>query len=94
MRSLGRAARYLLIAVLILCAADWCVFEVRMMRGVGLGSLPVDQYLKTALKGGKEEYDYLGTNNENCAHAILPQYAASQWNPPCWWLRRHSSQWQ
>ena len=94
MRSLRRAAKYLIIAVLVLCAGDWCVFEARLSRGTGVASLPVDQYLKTPLKGGKEEYDYLGSGSQNCARALLPQYAASQWNPPCWWVARHGVRWQ
>jgi hypothetical protein len=90
----GNAAKYLLIALIVLYAADAGVFEVRLSRGAGLQSIPVDQFLKTPLKGQKMEYDYLGTGNENCANALFPQYAASQWNPPCWWLKRHNVSWQ
>jgi hypothetical protein len=90
----GRLAKYLLIGLAIFIIADWCAFEVRLMRGSGLASQQVDQYLKTPLKGEKLEYDYLGSASENCARAVFPQYAASQWNPPCWWLARHSVSWK
>jgi hypothetical protein len=88
------AASYLLITLVVLYAVDAGVFEVRLSRGAGLQSIPVDQFLKTPLKGQKAEYDYLGTGNENCARALFPQYAASAWNPPCWWLKKHSVNWQ
>ena len=90
---LRRTAKYLAIGLALLYAADWGVFEVRLLRGVGLRSIPVEQYLKTSLKGSKTEYDYMGTADTNCARAIFPQYAASQWNPPCWWLERHRQKW-
>ena len=94
MRILGAAAKYLVIAVAILYALDWTVFEARRLRGNGMGSVPVDQFLATTLKGNKAEYDYLGTTNQNCSRTLFPQYAASLWNPPCWWLERHKASWQ
>lgn len=83
-----------MISLAILYALDWSVFEARRMKGTGMGSMPVDQFLATTLKGNKAEYDYLGTANQNCSHSLLPQYAASNWNTPCWWLARHSTSWQ
>jgi hypothetical protein len=59
------------------------------MKGVA-----VEQYLATPLKGNKAQYDYMGTANENCARTMFPQYAASTWNPPCWWLEHHPQRWQ
>jgi hypothetical protein len=92
-RMLRATTKYLLIGLALLYVADWSVFEIRLMRGVGLSSVPVEQYLKTPLKGSETEYDYMGTADENCARAIFPQYAGSRWNPPCWWLQRHKQQW-
>jgi len=91
---LGQAAKFLLIGLLILYFVDWSVFEVRRMRGTAMGTVAVEQYLQTPLKGSKAEYDYLGTANQVCSRTLLPQYAASQWNSPCWWLERHKAQWQ
>ena len=62
-RILKQAAKYLLIGLALLYAADWSVFEARFMLGAGLASVPVEQYLTTSLKGGKAEYDYVGTAN-------------------------------
>jgi hypothetical protein len=94
LRYLGKAAKYLLISFVLIYAIDWAVFEVRLSRGAGLQNIAVDQFLTTPLKGQKTEYDYLGTAPENCALALFPQYAASQWNPPCWWLKRHNVTWK
>jgi hypothetical protein len=91
---IAKAVKYLLMVTVILYAVDWCVFEVRYMRGAGISSVQVDQFLKTPLKGSKAEYDYLGTGNQNCALAGFPQYAGGQWNAPCWWLKRHAVSWQ
>jgi len=93
-RILAEAAKYLLIVLAILYALDLGVFQVRRMRGTGMGTVSVDQYLATSLKGNKAEYDYLGTANQNCSRSLFPQYAASNWNPPCWWLESHKASWQ
>jgi hypothetical protein len=94
LQYLGRTAKYLLVALVILYASDWAVFEIRLARGAGMASVPVEQYLQTQLKGGKDEYDYLGSTDESCSRTALPQYAASAVNPPCWWLKRHNQRWQ
>jgi hypothetical protein len=93
-RVLGEASKYLLITFAILYALDWTVFEVRHMSGGGMGTVMVEQYLSTNLKGNKAEYDYLGTANQSCSRTLFPQYAASAWNSPCWWLERHKTSWQ
>jgi hypothetical protein len=90
----GKAAKYALIGLAILYLLDWSVFEVRRMRGTAMATVAVEQYLQTPLKGSKAEYDYLGSSNQSCARSLLPQYAASTWNPPCWWLAQHKAQWQ
>jgi hypothetical protein len=41
------------------------------------------------LKGGKTEYDYLGTANVPCAVALFPHGGKD----PCWNLRRNPNQW-
>lgn len=93
-RIVGKAARYVFIGAAIVYAADWSVFELRMARGTALGRVTVEHYLRTTLKGNKEEYDFLGSEEESCSRSLLPQYAASDWNPPCWWLARHRMRWQ
>lgn len=92
--TLGKGAKCFLIGLTILYAADWSVFEARRARGTAMGSVPVEQYLQTPLKGNKAEYDYMGTTDQACSHTLFPQYAASQWAVPCWWLARHKARWQ
>jgi hypothetical protein len=88
------AAKSLVIAAMILYLGDLIVFHIRQARGSGMGKIPVEQYLATPLKGSKAEYDYMGTEDESCGHALFPQYAGSSWNPPCWWLQHHNQRWQ
>ena len=85
-----RVALSLLVAVLALWVGDWAVFRVQAARGHGYDSVQVEQYLATALKGNKEEYDYLGQTQVSCARALFPHGGT----PPCWWQRRHHQQWE
>jgi hypothetical protein len=93
-KILGFVAKYLVLSLALLYALDWGAFEVRQVRGSGMSSIAVDQYLATPLKGSKAEYDYLGTANQRCSRTMFPQYAESAWNPPCWWVSEHKEQWQ
>ncbi|HVM92097.1 MAG TPA: hypothetical protein VMT67_04750 [Terriglobales bacterium] len=94
MRILSQAAKYLVITAVVLYALDFGIFQVRRIRGMGMATVSVDQFLSTNLKGNKAEYDYLGTSSQPCARALFPQYAASTWNQPCWYLQRHNTTWQ
>ena len=88
------AFKYLLLVLMLWYVADWGILEIRLWRGAGMGSVPVEYYLQTPLKGQKIEYDYVGTANQNCSHSLFPQSAGSQWNAPCWWVDRHRQRWQ
>jgi hypothetical protein len=89
-----RLLQRIAIAVLALAAAvyvvDYTTWFVRNTHGNAMGSIPVDTYLATPLKGNKAEYDYLGTAPQPCARALFPHGGA----PACWWLARHTSQWE
>jgi DNA mismatch repair protein MutH len=89
-RRLGRAVTWLIVLVAILYAGDWIVLRMKVARGTAFGSVPVNQFLATPLKGNKVEYDFTGTVLETCSRSIFPQ----QGNPACWWLQRHTSQWE
>lgn len=88
-RILGRLLELILIAVALLYFIDWAVLRVKDAHDAGYGTVQVDRYLFTPLKGHKVEYNYMGTTARPCTHAIFPHGAA-----PCWWLARHSSQWE
>lgn len=87
---LGQVAKIILLAAVLLWVSDWAVFRIRAARGTGFDSVQVQEYLSTALKGDKQEFDYLGTAQVSCARALFPHGGA----PACWWLRRHTTQWQ
>lgn len=87
---LERAALAVLVAALALWAGDWAVFRVQAARGHGYDSVQVEEYLSTALKGNKEEYDYLGQAQVSCARSLFPHGGAM----PCWWQRRHRQEWE
>lgn len=87
---LERTAIAGLVALLVLWAADWAVFAWRTAHGEAYESVEVQEYLSTALKGNKNEYDYLGTAQVNCARSLFPHGGAA----PCWWQRRHTQEWE
>ena len=94
MRILEKILRYTAIALILLFFADWVVFAVRRSRGGGMGSVSVEQYLATPLKGNKAEYDFVGMVDQTCSRTIFPQYGGGTWNTPCWYLQRHHQRWE
>jgi hypothetical protein len=88
-RILWIAIRVLIAALIVVYLVDWAVLRIRMTRGTAYGTIQVDQYLSTPLKGNKDEYDYLGRASVACSHSIFSHGA-----PPCWWVERHKSQWE
>jgi hypothetical protein len=92
--KLKKIALGVLLAAVALYVLDWAAFELRRARGGGLQPVAVDEFLSTQLKGSATEYDYLGAATRNCAQALFPQYANGTWNPPCWYLTKHTDQWK
>lgn len=80
----------LLAAAMLVYLIDQVVFQVRVKHGAGYRVVQVNQFLATPLKGQKEEYDLMGTIPVTCARSLFPQPGA----PACWWLERHTAQWQ
>ena len=69
---------------------DWVLLRIRVSRGTAYEVVQVNQLLATPLKGNKVEYDLMGTVPVTCSRSLFPQ----QGNPACWWLKRHTSQWE
>ena len=88
-RILWIVFRVLIVTLIIIYLADWAILRIRMTHGTAYGTVQVDQYLSTPLKGNKDEYDYLGTVQVSCPRSIFPHGAA-----PCWWRERHKSVWE
>ena len=84
--------RWLLRVVLVLVAGfvaiyagDWAVFK---LRGSPQSSVTVNRYVTIPLKGNKQEFDYLGSQDVPCSMSLFSQAGLS----PCWQLRRHTNQ--
>jgi hypothetical protein len=89
----GRLVQLVIVlAVLLglLYVGDWLVLRIRISHGTAYGVVQVNQFLATPLKGNKVEYDLMGTVPTTCSRSIFPQ----QGYPACWWLKRHTSQWE
>ena len=89
-RRLGRALVVLAVLLVLLYVGDWLVLRVRVSHGTAYRVISVNQFLATPLKGNKVEYDLMGTVPVTCSRSIFPQ----QGNPACWWLEKHTSQWE
>lgn len=90
LKVLEQTAKIVMVTAVVLWLGDWAVFRVREARGTAFDTVQVDEFLSTALKGNKQEYDYMGNIPVNCARALFPHGSA----PACWWLRRHTTQWE
>ncbi|MGA3068852.1 MAG: hypothetical protein ABSD43_01435 [Terracidiphilus sp.] len=64
---------------------DWAVFK---LRGSPASKVTVNRFLTIPLKGGKQEFDYLGSSDVPCAVSLFPQAGQA----PCWHLRRNPNQ--
>jgi hypothetical protein len=89
-RRLATVAIVLAVALALLYAGDWAVLRIRLSHGTAYRTITVNQFLATPLKGNKVEYDWTGTAQQTCSRSIFPQAG----NTACWWLERHTSQWQ
>ena len=83
-RRWGRIFQVVLAILVALYVGDWVV-----QRVAGSSSVQVEQFLRTPLKGQKEEFDYMGTVAQPCARSLFPHSSES----PCWWLKWHKVQW-
>jgi len=87
-RLLGRILQASLAALVFLYVGDWVVLRLRT-GGQQSSSVQVEQFLKTPLKGQKDEFDYMGTVAQPCVPSLFPHWSET----PCWWLERHKVQW-
>lgn len=90
MRVIARALILFVAGLAIVYAGDWGILRVRMARQTAYSTVQVDQFLASALKNNKEEYDYMGTVAQPCVRSIFPHAS----DLPCWWLKRHTTQWE
>ena len=85
-RLWGRILQLLLAGAVVLYLGDWLILLVRPQTG---SSVQVEQFLRSPLKGHKEEFDYMGTVPQPCFRTLFPHDSQL----PCWWLQHHKIQW-
>ena len=88
MKLVWRILQLALAFLAVLYLGDWATLALRPAAQTA-SSVQVDQFLKTPLKGQKEEYDYMGTVAQPCVVSLFPHGSET----PCWWLKRHRTQW-
>ena len=84
-RRLLRLVVVLVAGLVIAYVGDWAIFR---LRGSPRSTVTVNHFLTVPLKGNKEEYDYLGSEDVPCSVSLFPQAGLS----PCWQLRRNPNQ--
>ncbi|MGO9318252.1 MAG: hypothetical protein ACLPXT_07925 [Terracidiphilus sp.] len=82
---LGRVLIVLAAAFVVIYAGDWAVYR---LRGSPRSRVTVNRYVTIPLKGGKQEFDYLGSMDMPCSVSLFPQTGQA----PCWQLRRNPNQ--
>ena len=75
----------LLLACIATYAGDWLLFN---LRGARMSKVIVSHFISAPLKNGKQELDYLGSEDVPCSLSLFPQDGKS----PCWYLKRHRNQ--
>jgi hypothetical protein len=58
------------------------------LRGSPQSTVTVNLFQTVPLKGNKEEYDYLGSQQQPCSESLFPRAGLSA----CWLLRRSPNQ--
>jgi hypothetical protein len=89
-KQIADALTCLLAATLLLWLGDWAIWRVRVRHGGGYDSVQVNHILLTPLKNHRMQADEQSTADQPCARSIFPHGG----DDPCWWLRRHATQWQ
>jgi hypothetical protein len=84
MRWLQRVVVALVVVFVASYAGDWAIFK---LRGSPCGKVTVNRYLTIPLKGNRQEFDYLDSNDVACSRSLFPQAGQD----PCWKLRRSAS---
>ena len=84
-----RGLLWVLIAAASVWAADWFIWQGRMLAGNGYGSVTVDRFVVAPLKNHKEEYYPDGSVEIRCTRSLLPQGIPQAGGKPCWWVQRH-----
>jgi hypothetical protein len=85
MRWMKRFVVVLTAAFVVLYGGDWAIYQ---LRGSPQSKVTVNRYVTIPLKGGRREYDYLGSTDLPCATSLFAQSGLDA----CWQLRRNPNQ--
>ena len=84
--------RVVLIVALLMAAVyagDYLSVRVPIPPGrAALGTVVVRRYYAATTKNGKPDFYFNPPEAETCVHALFPHFGY----PPCWYLRRHTTQ--
>jgi hypothetical protein len=84
--------RWLIRVLIVLVAAFVLTYlgdlVLYKLRGSPQSTVTVNLFQTVPLKGNKEEYDFLGSQQQSCSESLFPQAGLSA----CWQLRRHPNQ--
>lgn len=88
-RILGRMLLWMLMVAAAVYVVDWAVWQVRVLRGKGYGSVHVGKLEVFLMKDNKEGYFPDGEDDVRCSVSLLPQGVPQAGMKPCWWMRKH-----
>lgn len=80
---------WLLALCAVFYAADWAVWQVRVLRGRGYRTVSVSRYVVASLKNGKEEYYFDGKGDVQCSISLMPEGFPQDGVQPCWYVEKH-----
>jgi hypothetical protein len=88
-RIVARMLLWVVAAGAVVWAADWAVWQARVLAGGGYGVVSVDRFVVAPLKNNKEEYYPDGGMDVRCTRSVLPEGFPQAGAQPCWWVKRH-----
>ena len=88
MRTILRAAGFLVLALLLLFVGDYASAKFRLPGNrETLGSVDVRVMWAIKLKNGRIDYQFGDIETQPCLHSIFPHLGYK----PCWYLTRHKT---
>lgn len=81
----GYVVAALAVGVLVMYAADWGIWRIRVARGGGMGTVQVTWLQVAELKDSKEQFYPDGEGPVSCSRSIFPQGAVK----PCWYVAKN-----
>ncbi len=89
-RLILKIVQGMLFGGILIWAADWGALRWKIAHGNGYSTVQVNEFLRSPLKGNKEEYDVVGQEDKPCVRSMLPEPEGT----PCWWIQTHRNEWE